>query len=231
LSWRDLWPGAGWGLVDSLGRPKAPVYALRRVLNPTALLATDEGLSGLQLHIVNDRAHVVSGRLEIGVYADDGLRVEYGDDTFEVGPQSAITLSANGLLGGFRDLTWAYRFGPPSYDVVHARLSAAGLGWDREVFYLPLGRGRPRRSDLDLTASVREIGDGEWSMTVTSRLFAQWVVVDVPGFTATDSWFHVAPGTQHELRLLADDPRTAPRGEVRALNSTRPTSLVVKSKS
>jgi beta-mannosidase len=156
--------------------------------------------------------------------------VEFGDDTIEVGPRSAITIAATDLLGGFRDLTWAYRFGPPAYDVVHAKLSSAD-GWQREVFYLPLGRGRHRRSDLGLAASARRINDGEWSMTVTSRLFAQWVVVDVPGYTTTDSWFHVAPGTRHEVRLYADNPRSTPRGEVRALNSTRPTSIVVENKS
>ena len=217
--------------MDSLGRPKAPVYALRRVLDPVALLITDEGLSGLQLHIVNDRAQPFAGRLELGVFADDGLRVEYGEDTVEVGPHSAITIAATDLLGGFRDLTWAYRFGPPAYDVVHAKLSAAGTGLERDVCYLPLGRGRPRQSDLGLTARARPAGEGAWSMTVASRQFAQWVVVDVPGYTASDSWFHLAPGTQREVRLVPDDPRSTLRGEVRALNATRSTPVVVESQS
>ncbi|MFM9449588.1 hypothetical protein, partial [Streptomyces acidiscabies] len=47
LSWQDLWPGAGWGLLDSLGRPKAPWYVLRRLLQPRAMCMTDEGLAGL----------------------------------------------------------------------------------------------------------------------------------------------------------------------------------------
>jgi len=37
--YRDMWPGAGWGLVDSLGKPKAAFYIVRRAMLPVALLA------------------------------------------------------------------------------------------------------------------------------------------------------------------------------------------------
>ena len=53
---RDLWPGAGWGVIDSAGRPKAAYWYLRRALAPVALLTADEGLNGLWLHAVNDTA-------------------------------------------------------------------------------------------------------------------------------------------------------------------------------
>src|SRR5262249_38289863 len=31
LCLQDAWPGAGWGLIDALGRPKAPWYSVARV--------------------------------------------------------------------------------------------------------------------------------------------------------------------------------------------------------
>ena len=34
---QDLWPGAGWGLLDSTGRPKAAYYAVRRAMQPVAV--------------------------------------------------------------------------------------------------------------------------------------------------------------------------------------------------
>ncbi len=46
---RDLWPGAGWGVVDALGRPKAAYHFLKRALQPIGLFAIDEGLNGLAL--------------------------------------------------------------------------------------------------------------------------------------------------------------------------------------
>ena len=44
---KDLWPGAGWGIVDSRGFPKAAYYYLRRAWQPRQVTITDEGLDGL----------------------------------------------------------------------------------------------------------------------------------------------------------------------------------------
>jgi len=227
LAWQDLWPGAGWGLLDSRGRPKAPWYALRRVLDPLALLVTHEGLSGLELHVVNDHPEPFAGRLRLAAYTDTGLRVEDAEQAIEVGARSAVTVSASALFGGFRDLTRAYRFGPPGHDVVVTTLTPASDGTEREVFYFPLGSERPRLADVDVSATARRAGPNEWALTISSRLLAQWVAVDVPGFVPSDSWFHLAPGATRTIRLLGDDPEREPGGEVRALNSLTPASIVL----
>ncbi len=44
---RDLWSGAGWGVVDANGRPKQCWYAVRRALAPCALAITDEGVNAM----------------------------------------------------------------------------------------------------------------------------------------------------------------------------------------
>ena len=62
--------GAGWGVVDSHGGPKAAYYYLRRAMQPVGIFATDEGVNGLALHLVHDlddrRRHVRRRRRDPG---------------------------------------------------------------------------------------------------------------------------------------------------------------------
>ena len=153
LSWHDLCPGAGWGLLDSFTEPKAPWYALRRVLAPVAALITDEGLAGLRVHVVNDQAAPVEGTLRLTLFNPGGSPVEEAESSVEVDGHGEAQWNAATLLGGFRDLTNAYRFGPPAYDVVQVRLETAGAV--SEAFHLPAGSGRPQEPDLGLEAQRR----------------------------------------------------------------------------
>lgn len=229
LAWRDLWPGAGWGLIDALGRPKAPWYALRRVLAPVALLLSDEGLGGLGLHAVNDGPTGRAGEVEILLYNAAGVVVEGAAQPIELAPRATVDLDAEAVLGGFRDVTWAYRFGPVGHDVVATRLSGEDGETLAEAVYLPGGRARPRQVHLGLTAVARPGATDDWQLTVSTELFAQWVAIDVPGFLPADSWFHLLPG---QSRTVALHPETAdghrPSGEVRALNAAGTTRVVVE---
>jgi beta-mannosidase len=234
LAWQDLWPGSGWGVLDSSGSPKAPWYALRRALDPVAVLLTDEGLSGLMIHVSNDRDRAFRGELRLAAYSEDGLRVEDAVRAVEVDPHRAITVSASALLDGFRDLTRAYRFGPPAHDVVVATLTGAGGASARDAFYFPMGLARPRVDDIGLRATAARSAGNVWALTITSNRCAQWVAIDVPGFAPGDSWFHLAPGATRTIGLTigpgpdADrqDPSRTPRGEVRALNSLTPAAII-----
>ena len=113
LALRDLRPGAGWGVVDSLGRPKAPWYALKRVLSPVGLVITDEGLNGLRLHVVNDGEAEVAGTLRVELFVRGELMVEWAEQHVVVDGRSAATIEVSGMFDGFRDLTGAYSFSPP----------------------------------------------------------------------------------------------------------------------
>jgi beta-mannosidase len=224
LSWQDICPGAGWGLLDSFATPKSPWYALRRVLAPVALLFTDEGLAGLRIHIINDRATILEGSMHLTLYNANGSPVEETETVVTVDGRSERRWYATTLLGGFRDLTNAYRFGPPAYDVVRVRMETNDVVL--EDFYLPSGPGRPREPDLGLEAHAAPDGD-DWELTVRTRRFAQWVAVDVPGFALGDSWFHLAPDSERIIALRSGNGGASPSGRVRALNGLYSSPIVL----
>jgi beta-mannosidase len=222
LDWQDVYPGAGWGLRDVDGWPKAPWYAVRRAMAPVAVLLRDEGFSGLDVHVFNDRSAPLVGELDLQLYTAYGDPADGATMSIDLGARSETSVNAATLLNGFRDLTHAYRFGPPAYDVVVARLRVDDEAVS-EAIHLPGGAARAVEADLGLTATGHRASDGTWQVTVSTRRFAQWVRVDVPGFVPSDSWFHLAPGAARTVALCAVSPPAGgtdrrPSGAVSALN-------------
>ena len=123
---RDLRAGAGWGVIDALGLPKAPWYGLARASRPVGLLLTDEGLNGLALHLVNDGGDDVVGEVDVGVYSADHRIDQATRSRVEVPARGGARLPAEDLFDGFRDLTYAYRFGPRTTELIVARLRGTG---------------------------------------------------------------------------------------------------------
>jgi len=227
VAFRDLVPGAGWGVVDAQGHPKAPWFALQRVLAPVAVLLTDEGLNGLRLSVVNDGAHNFAGSVRVELYTGGEHRTEQAERRVEVPAFGHIVLEATAMFDGFRDLGYAYRYGPPAVDAVVADLLGPEDKVVSEVVHLPSGLARPVEPDVGLEAAARQDDAGTWTLEVTSRRLAQWVVVEIPGFRPEDSWFHLAPGHHRMVRLHSVGGSGPPRGQVRALNSAQSARLVL----
>ncbi len=222
---RDLRMGAGWGVLDARGRPKAPWFAFARGAAPVAVLLTDEGLNGLGVHLVNDTAEPVRGELTVEL-ATARHRVESGTCRVEVPARGAAELSADALFTGFRDLAYAYRFGPRTYELVTATLVDDRGHRIASAAFLPGGLVRPREEDVGLSAELHNEGPSggdraPWSLTVSARAFAQFVSIDAPGFVPGDSWFHLAPGEATTLTLSPEEGTEPgpPSGHLRALNA------------
>ena len=65
---KDLWPGAGWGLVDSLNQPKAVYHYVKRAWAKKAVLMTDEGLNGLSIHALNESSDTLDVVIGLEVF-------------------------------------------------------------------------------------------------------------------------------------------------------------------
>ena len=218
---RDLWQGAGWGVIDADGRPKSCWYALKRALAPRALLITDEGLNGLLIHIANDRPGTLEAQVSADLWRDGTIHCGHGEHALAVPAHTTVAVPATTLFDGFIDLSFAYRFGPPVADVVHARL-AAGTETIAEAFFLPAGMP-VREADVGLDARVEAVDAQTCRLHLESVRFAHSVSIDAPGWLPDDDAFHLAPGQQRTLTLHATATRRAGRvrGSVSALNSAR----------
>jgi beta-mannosidase len=226
IALRDLVPGAGWGVVDALGRPKAPWYTLRRLFDPIAAFISDEGLNGPLLHLFNDTQEHVKAVIDIALFGQAEMALAEIRREVLLDDQGQLDIDLGGLFGGFKDLGYAYRFGAIGVDAIRVDVEIEGHSPIQSV-YLPGGPRRNREVELGLHAIARRLEDGEWVLTVSTRRVAQYVCIDIPGFVAEDSWFHLTPGTQRSLRLFADGRRQTPRGSVRALNSYRSVGIEI----
>lgn len=218
---RDLWPGAGWGLIDAHGIAKPCLYALRRVLSPIAIAISDEGVNGLAVHVFNDPAEPLEARVELTLYRAGEIRVGYGVLDIGITGHASAELAATDFFEGFLDLSHAYRFGPAQTDMIHASVIVG----DRrlaDTFHFPVGLPARREIDVGLSA-VANAGRApdERVVTISARRFAQSVMLEVPGFIADDAGFHIAPGDSRTVTLRATAARREGRasGAVTALNA------------
>ncbi|CAB3781184.1 glycosyl hydrolase 2 galactose-binding domain-containing protein [Paraburkholderia caffeinilytica] len=235
LVWQlqDLRPGAGWGLIDATGRPKSALHGLARTLQPIQLVMTDEGLNGLDIHLLNEGAGPLHAQLDLVCLREGSVKVASASRAVELARHSTLCLSAAGCLGQFFDFTHAYRFGPRAHDVTIATLRDPASGQIlSEAVHLP-ERHAGERHDLGLTVRVERTAEG-WQLIIEAKRFARFVHIADPHYRATRDWFHLPPNRPYAVPLVpveklvahapnavfkADATCAAPAGEVRAINA------------
>src|SRR5262249_39115706 len=124
--YRDLWPGAGWGVIDSFGWPKAAYHYLRRAMRPVTVFLSDEGLSGLFCHVINAGAEPLDATVSLEFFRDGEVSIARGEAPVRVPPHDAVEIPAASMFEAFVDSTFAYRFGPSAFDVAVATLARSG---------------------------------------------------------------------------------------------------------
>ncbi len=220
---RDLWQGAGWGVIGANGEPKAAYHYMKRACQPLALHISDEGNNGLYLHVVNDTASAMIGEVEIVLFKNDA-QVGRTTSTLTVEARSATEVAIGSLFEGFLDLNHAFRFGPPTCDLVVARFEGT------ETFHFPVGLFSQKKKDLGLTAVLARPSEGspEVDITLTTTAFAESVAIEIEGYAADDDYFHLAPGASKTVRIRPlKNLRQAPRGLVTPLNAESPIGVTL----
>lgn len=220
---QDLLPGPGWGVIDSTGEPKPVWYAMRRAFRPVQVLLTDEGTNGLDVHVINETAHSLQLDLEIVCFKNGKQHVVSGGRILTLAPRAKERFASTDLFGAFFDTTYAFRFGPPSHDIVVARLRLPdGGAVVADAFHFPLGRSKAFH-DADLQVSLLREGSVWFAELVTDRA-AQSLHFSLDGFRPDDDWFHLAPGAPKRVRLHLLPGRSeedVPSGEVTSLGGSR----------
>lgn len=214
---KDMWPGAGWGVLDSHGDPKSAYHAVKRAFRPLSLILTDEGVNGLFVHLRNDGAERIEGEISLACFRDGRTPVMKASRDVSVEPHGVATLRDAEFWDGFFDTALAYNFGPPSHDLTVARFVGARDGATVEAFHFPLGRSA-KKSQLGLRATIEQDESGFVIVLMTDAA-AQSVTIEDEAYLPTENWLHLAPGASRRIRLLARsaDARR-PTGTVRALN-------------
>ena len=214
---RDLWPGAGWGVLDSDGQPKPAYWALKRAWAPQAVVLTDEGMDGVALHALNEGDTLLDATLEVELLKG-GRVVTRASAPVLVPARGAVTRSVDAIAGFFTDHANAYRFGPPKGDVVAVRLrrNADGAILSADCHFptgLALG---PASAQPQVAATLDPRGDVR--VEIDAPAFLQSVRLVAPGFLPDDNYFHVVPGTRKTVHLRRIDPTARFEGTLEALN-------------
>jgi beta-mannosidase len=209
---RDLVPGAGWGLLDSDGRPKAAWYHLRRAVAPIAVWFVDEGLDGLAVHVANDTGNAVEAVLRIALYRDEQLLVGEVETAVLVEPHTVYERDVEDVLGRFVDVGYTYRFGELQQDTVVATLHQDGRELSN-VFYSPIRGVRRRRfgaDELGLSVEAAAAGEGVLAVRIVAARVLHGVQLRVPGFDAEDDRFALEPARARTVMVRSRSAAAPP---------------------
>ncbi len=217
--YKDLWPGAGWGIIDSNNRPKPAYYYLRRAWAARTILINDRGLDGLELSVLNESEQALSAYVELTLFQTGTTAIATADERVELAARSAQTLSADALLGHFMDVTYAYKFGPAKHDVVACQLLDAEKNLIADSYYFPNGLNLPMQHRVDVEAQIVAVSEHILLLTLSSDCFLQSVSISVRDYLPEDNYFHLSPGHAKAIKLeKVSNSGKSFRGHISALN-------------
>lgn len=198
---KDFQPGAGWGVIDAAGLPKLAWHGLRRAFRPVQVTLTDEGLNGLGIHLVNETAAPIHGRLSLRCFINGATEVMHREREIELPARGGRTLASADLIGSFFDLTHAYRFGPPPCEATVVTFDEATSGTRfSEAIHFTSGRAT-LLADPGLSVELLHDEAG-WALRLRALGLAPCIQIEDAHYHADDEGFFLMPGALRTVRLL-----------------------------
>ncbi len=202
---KDLWPGAGWGILDSYGIPKACYFYLKRIWQPVSVVLTDESLNGIDIHVINETPAPLSCELNIQVLDKGHVTTAKVHKEITLDRHSKIQLNADKLLGHFYDLTYSYRFGPVKHNVVSASLTKEGRILSQEFFFP--GGSIPEPIDKTLVkARAHQLKNNLIEVTIEVESLLYNAAIEAKGYLPDDNFFHLVPDSAKTIFMKKTDP-------------------------
>ena len=211
--------------MDSTGDPKSAYYCLARLLRPRTVFLTDEGGNGLYAHLLNETRDDLDAVLDIALVPAGAGRITHYRKPVRIAARRSLEIPVAGMLEGFSDLSYAYRFGPAPYEAVRAALLDSDGIELADDFHFLQGHRRLTRTDLGCSAVAGRLDNGDLSVELATERLARFVTLRVAGYRAEDQYFHLAPGTPRRILLRSLGTHAEPEGEVHALNAVIPRKI------
>ena len=216
---KDLWTAAGWGIVDSTGIPKAAYYSLKRLWRSRQITLTDEGLKGIHLHLINESMETFDGFVEVTLLKKPSTVIVRQEVPVQLSGRSRQMLHAEEIVGGFYDVSYAYRFRPPHHDVVVATLLDADRRVVSEAFHFIRRCDPAMVTTATLEASAEMTSETTCEVSLSCDRFLHAVRLDAKGIVPDDNYFHLVPQRKKVVTLTAiGKPQRDFRVDVEALN-------------
>lgn len=225
---KDLWQGAGWGIIDSNGFPKACYYYLKRCWQPINVVVTNESLNGIDIHITNELSKEFNGKIEIILLNKESITIASEITDIQVPKCTTKTIHSDALLKGFYDTTYSYRFGPAKHNVVAVQLKTDNNILISDAYYFPNSEIPYTDPRSELIANAISINESTYEISLTCNRFLYAVNIEVNGYTASNNFFHMLPNTTKlvTMKKINKDIKRF-KGFVSALNFTEEIKIKV----
>jgi len=203
---KDLWPGAGWGLIDSSGTPKACYYYLKRSWQPISVNLTDESINGLLIHLTNESDSDFEGNISIQLINHRHTEIANISEPVSLTARSKRQLNSEELLKHFYDINYSYRFGPPAHYAVLVQLKDSKHKPVSEAFHFSKADLPTMASANSLQAKLSKINEHQYVLSLLATQFVFGINIEIKDAKLEDNYFHLFPNNQKKIVIEVEKP-------------------------